>query len=72
VLDRPIRKVRNANAATGAAMIAASGCWYPGLIEAVAAMVELEAVIEPDALVDAYRDGYARFRSELVARGYTS
>jgi sugar (pentulose or hexulose) kinase len=72
VLDRPIRKVRNASAATGAAMIAASGCWYPGLIEAVAAMVELEAVIEPDTLVDAYRDGYGRFRAELSVRGYSS
>ena len=70
VLDRPIRKVRNANAATGAAMIAASGSWYPDLITAVDAMVELEAIIEPDTLVAAYRDGYEQFRSELARRGY--
>ncbi len=72
VLDRPIRKVRNANAATGTAMIAASGCWYPDLITAVDAMVELEAIIEPDTLAGAYRDGYGSFRSELLARGYTA
>ena len=70
VLDRPLRKARNANAATGAAMIAASGVWYAGLIEAVAAMVELEAVVEPDGLVGAYREGYERFREELVRRGW--
>jgi sugar (pentulose or hexulose) kinase len=70
VLDRPIRKVRHANAASGAAMIAASGCWYPGLIEAVDAMVELEQVVEPDGLAVAYREGYGRFREDLVRRGY--
>jgi sugar (pentulose or hexulose) kinase len=70
VLERPIRKVRHANAASGAAMIAASGCWYPGLIEAVEAMVELETVVEPDGLAGAYREGYGRFREELVRRGY--
>src|SRR5690606_7540633 len=59
VLDRPIRKVRNANAATGAAMIAASGVWFDGLIAAVDAMVTPETTFDPDILVDAYRDGYA-------------
>jgi sugar (pentulose or hexulose) kinase len=72
VLDRPVRRVRNANAATGAAMIAASGCWYPGLIEAVEAMVELEQTIEPDGLVGVYRVGYERFRWELATRGFGS
>jgi sugar (pentulose or hexulose) kinase len=72
VLDRPVRKVRNANAASGAAMIAASGCWYAGLIEAVEAMVKLETVVEPDGLVGAYRVGYERFRAEMVRRGYCS
>ena len=72
VLDRPIRKVRNANAATGAAMLAASGSWYPDLITAVDAMVHLEAIIEPDTLVTAYRDGYDRFQLELLQRGYLS
>lgn len=70
VLDRPIRKVHHANAATGAAMIAASGMWFAGLIEAVDAMTELETVVEPDALVAAYRNGYERFRQELTRRGY--
>ncbi|MCO5220617.1 MAG: FGGY-family carbohydrate kinase [Thermomicrobiales bacterium] len=70
VLDRPIRKVRNANAATGAAMIAASGNWYSDLITAVEAMVELESTIEPDTLTDLYRHGYDRFRSELTHRRY--
>jgi sugar (pentulose or hexulose) kinase len=71
VLNRPVRKVRNANAASGAAMIAASGCWYPGLIEAVDAMVELETVVEPDELAGAYRERYGRFQEELTRRGYT-
>jgi len=70
VLDRPIRKVRNANAATGAAMIAASGVWFDGLIAAVEAMVTPETTFDPDTLVDAYRDGYARFRADLTAHGY--
>lgn len=72
VLERPVRKVRNANAASGAAMIAASGCWYPGLMEAVEAMVELETVVEPDGLAGAYAGGYERFREELASRGYCS
>jgi len=69
VLDRPIRKVRHANAATGAAMIAASGVWYGGLIEAAEAMVESETTVEPDSGVAAYRAGFDRFREELVHRG---
>lgn len=72
VLGRPIRKVRNANAASGAAMIAATGCWYPDLICAVDSMVELETEIEPDGLVEVYQRGYDAFRSELVRRGYLS
>lgn len=72
VLDRPVRKVRHANAASGAAMIAASGCWYPGLIEAAEAMVELEREVEPDRLAGAYQVGYERFRQALVTRGYGS
>lgn len=70
VLDRPIRKVRHANAATGAAMIAASGVWFGGLIEAAEAMVESETTIEPDIDVTAYRAGYDRFCEELIRRGY--
>ena len=69
MLDRPVRKVRNANAATGAAMIAASGVWFDGLVDAVETMVELEAVIEPGDLVREYAEGYGRFRQELAARG---
>lgn len=70
VLERPIRKVRHGQAATGAAIIAASGVWFGGLIEAAEAMVELERVVEPDRLVDAYRDGYLRFQEALAVRGY--
>jgi hypothetical protein len=33
-------------------------------------MVELETVVEPDGLVEGYREGYGRFREELVRRGY--
>jgi len=71
VLDRPIRKVRHANAATGAAIIAASGIWYGGLIEAAEAMVASETVVEPDTGVAAYRAGFDRFREELIRRGYS-
>ncbi len=70
VLDRPIRRVRNANAASGAATIAASAIWFDGLIDAVEAMVTVEATVEPDHLVEAYRERYERFREELVRRGY--
>jgi sugar (pentulose or hexulose) kinase len=70
VLDRPVRKVRHAQAASGAAMIAASGSWYAGLIETVDSMVELETVIEPGELVSAYRDGYGQFRRALEERRY--
>lgn len=72
VLGRPLRRTRHANAATGAAMIAASGVWYSGLIAAVDAMAQSDVVVEPDDLAGAYGAGYARFRSELARRGYLS
>ena len=39
-------------------------------VAAAGAMVQPETVIDPDSLVDAYRDGYARFAAELARRGY--
>lgn len=70
VLARPIQRVRHAHAATGAAIVAASGVWFDGLIAAAEAMVDLETTVWPDTLVVPYRDGYERFQEELVRRGY--
>jgi hypothetical protein len=55
----------------GAAIIAAAGSWYNGLIPATRAMVRLVEQVEPrPALGLVYEERYEQFRSACAARGY--
>lgn len=57
--------------AMGAAIIAAAGSWYDGLIPAARAMVRLVEQIEPrPAQKVAYEDHYQQFKEACAARGY--
>lgn len=73
VLGRAIVRPKIAEAAMGAALLAASGVWFGRLSEAVRAMVTTEVVVEPEAgLQDAYQHTYRAFLAELRRRGYLS
>jgi sugar (pentulose or hexulose) kinase len=69
VLNVPICRLQNVSGAAGAAILAASRCFYASLSEAVADMTTPELVLEPFApLVNAYELKYQLFIKELKAR----
>ena len=70
VLRKPVVRMRHADGAVGAAILAASGTVFAGIDAAARAMTRPERVLEPGPLADAYDDGYRRFVAELEARGY--
>jgi sugar (pentulose or hexulose) kinase len=70
VLRKPIVRVPHADAAVGAAILAASNTLYDGLGAAAAAMTEVEREITPGSLADAYEAGYDHFVTALTERGY--
>ncbi len=71
VLGKILVEPRVPETAFGAAVIAASGCWYVGVSQATAAMVKVARTIEPDPRWGrVYAEQYARFAAELVRRGY--
>ena len=70
VMGKPVVRMRHADAAVGAAVLAASTTIFDGLGDAAAAMTRLDREVEPSALVDAYQDGYERFVVALTERGY--
>jgi D-ribulokinase len=70
VLHKPVVRMRHADAATGAAILAASSTLFDGLGSAAVAMTHVEHEVEPGALVDPYEDGYARFVAALAEREY--
>lgn len=71
VLEKTLLQPAVTETAFGAAVLAASGCWFPTVSQAAAAMVHIAAAVEPDpALVPAYRERYAEFKAELAQRGY--
>ena len=53
VLRKPVVRMRHADAAVGAAILAASTTMFDGLGEAAAAMTRLDQEVEPSTLVDA-------------------
>ncbi len=70
-LGRALVRPTIAEAAMGAALLAASGVWFGRLSEAVRAMVTAEVVVEPEAsLQDTYQHTYRVFLAELRRRGY--
>jgi D-ribulokinase len=74
VLDKPVVLCRNASAAFGAAILAASSEQFGGdLSEAIRCATNVERVVEPERhLVSRYEDLYLRFRQECQSRGYDS
>jgi D-ribulokinase len=70
-LDKCLVKPAETETAFGAAVLAASGCWYATLSEAAGRMVRAAEIIEPvPAWREAYAEHYQRFFAALSARGY--
>jgi xylulokinase len=71
ILGRTLARPETTGGAMGAAIIAAAGTWYPGLIPAARAMVHLTERIEPRlATVAADEERYQQFRVACQERGY--
>ena len=70
ILRKPIVRMMHADAAVGAAILAASTTIFDGLGSAAGAMTRLDQEVGPDALSDDYEDGYGRFVAALTERGY--
>lgn len=71
VLQKTLAQPEVTETAFGAAVIAASGCWYVRLSQAAQAMVRVAQMIEPNpAWTRTYDDLYGRFKEELQRRGY--
>ncbi|MGE5221351.1 MAG: FGGY-family carbohydrate kinase [Omnitrophica WOR_2 bacterium] len=71
VLHKVLKQPAVPETAMGAAIIAASGCWYGSLSQAARHMVQIVRSIEsnPD-WQDAYDDKYAAFMAELTKRDW--
>jgi sugar (pentulose or hexulose) kinase len=71
VLGRTLVRPEVTGGAMGAAIIAAAGTWYDGLVPAARAMVRLVERIEPRPfLAGAYETRYQHFKEVCAARGY--
>jgi xylulokinase len=71
ILARSLVRPEVTGGAMGAAIIAASGAWYGGIIPATRAMVRIVERVEPrPAVVPLYDERYHRFREACAARGY--
>jgi sugar (pentulose or hexulose) kinase len=73
VCNRPFIVPVVADAAMGAAVLAATDRFHPDLKSATRAMVGSSNAVTPDPdWVPVYEERYARFKDELCARGYLS
>ena len=71
ILGRTLARPEFTGGAMGAAIIAAGGCWYEGVIPAAQSMVQLTERVEPRAeVVQAYEARYQHFREACEERGY--
>ncbi len=71
ILGRTLVRPEMTGGAMGAAIIAAAGTWYEGLIPAARAMVWLVERVEPrPTLAAAYEARYQQFKEACAARGY--
>lgn len=71
ILGRTLVRPEVTGGAMGAAIIAAAGTWYDGLVPAARAMVRLVERIEPRPfLAEAYEIRYQQFKEACAARGY--
>lgn len=73
ILGRALARPEVTGGAMGAAIIAAAGQWYEGLIPAARAMIRLVERVEPrPALTAAYAERYQHFHQACAERGYIS
>jgi xylulokinase len=73
ILGRTLVRPQVTGGAMGAAILAAAGTWYAGLIPAARAMVRLVERVEPRVdQAAAYETRYQQFREACAARGYIS
>jgi len=71
ILGKTLLAPQDSGGAMGAAVIAAGGTLYRGIVPAARAMVRLAAEVRPrPELAAAYDDRYQRFRAACRARGY--
>lgn len=71
VLNLPLYKMKHITGAVGAAILAASKTCFSNIMEAAAAMTQVEKEIRPDpALVAAYNSSYSKFIQTLKQKGY--
>lgn len=72
VMQKPIYKMKHAEAAVGAAILAASGTYFSHLEEANRNMTQLEHVTKPlsDQRFERYVANYDRFKEQLQENGY--
>ncbi len=71
ILGKTLRVARAGGGAMGAAILAAAGTLYGGLVPATQAMVEIVTTVEPrPGLRTAYDERYARFCAACRERGY--
>ncbi|MBE0699826.1 MAG: carbohydrate kinase, partial [Anaerolineaceae bacterium] len=71
VLNKTLLQPAVTETAFGAAVLAASGCWFAAASQAAAAMVQISGTINPDiSLAPIYQQKYSQFISEMEKRGY--
>jgi D-ribulokinase len=71
VLGKTLLQPAVTETAFGAAVLAASGCWYGSASQAAQAMVTIAHTIQPDPQwKSVYNDRYAQFIEALEQRGY--
>lgn len=73
VLNLPIYKMKHVTGATGAAILAASRTQFSSIMEAAAAMTQVEKEVHPSPFLSAeYRNDYTNFIHALKEKGYIS
>jgi sugar (pentulose or hexulose) kinase len=71
VLNLPLYKMKHVTGAVGAAILAASKTCFSDIMEAAAAMTQVEKEVRPDpALAAAYDANYSKFIQTLKQKGY--
>jgi sugar (pentulose or hexulose) kinase len=71
ILGRTLARPAVTGGAMGAAIIAAAGTWYDGLIAAARTMVQIVERVDPRPVpLSAYQERYVRFVEACAARGY--
>ncbi|GEP97332.1 FGGY-family carbohydrate kinase [Chitinophaga cymbidii] len=73
VLNLPLYKMKHVTGATGAAILAASKTRFSSIMEAAAAMTQIEREVRPaPAIMAVYENNYIKFIQTLKEKGYIS